>query len=71
MRTVLNIFFLCITAIPAFAQHAKQYSFKHFSVSNGLASNTVSASIQDADGYIWMATVNGLQRYDGNSFFNL
>jgi ligand-binding sensor domain-containing protein len=52
----------------ACAQHAKQYSFKHFSVSNGLASNTVSRVVQDNDGYIWMATVNGLQRYDGNSF---
>jgi ligand-binding sensor domain-containing protein len=23
---------------------------------------------QDMDGYIWVATTNGLQRYDGNSF---
>ena len=35
---------------------------------NGLASNTVSSIIQDKDGYIWMATVNGLQRFDGSSF---
>ena len=35
---------------------------------NGLASNLVYDVTQDADGYMWMATINGLQRYDGNSF---
>lgn len=67
LRLANLITYLLMTAV-AFAQHARQYSFKHFSVSNGLASNTVSATVQDADGYIWIATVNGLQRYDGNSF---
>ena len=50
------------------AQQAREYSFKHFSVNSGLASNTVSAVAQDGDGYMWIATTNGLQRYDGNSF---
>ena len=72
LAAFMRVFFTAILIFSftafAFAQHAKQYSFKHFSVSNGLASNTVSATVQDADGYIWMATVNGLQRYDGNSF---
>ena len=45
-----------------------QYSFKHFSVINGLASNTVSTAMQDKDGFIWVGTINGLQRYDGSSF---
>ncbi|MES2881197.1 MAG: two-component regulator propeller domain-containing protein, partial [Bacteroidota bacterium] len=50
------------------AQTGKQYSFRHFSVTNGLAANTVGSIAQDADGFIWMATTNGLQRYDGNTF---
>ena len=68
MRIVAHFILVLVFSGSAFAQHARQYSFKHFSVSNGLASNTVSATVQDADGFIWMATVNGLQRYDGNSF---
>lgn len=68
IRFVVPILIFISGTITAFAQHAKQYSFKHFSVSNGLASNTVSMTIQDAEGYIWLATTNGLQRYDGNSF---
>ncbi|WP_018616245.1 ligand-binding sensor domain-containing protein [Segetibacter koreensis] len=61
---ILSVFF----QIPAFTQQVKQYSFKHFSVSNGLASNRVTSINQDKDGYIWLATTNGLQRYDGHSF---
>lgn len=54
--------------MPAFGQQAKQYSFKHFSVSDGLAANMVSVVVQDKEGYMWIATLNGLQRYDGSSF---
>lgn len=32
---------------------------------DGLPSNVVGAMLQDAEGYVWMATANGLCRYDG------
>ena len=35
---------------------------------DGLASETVNAVEQDEKGFIWIATNNGLQRYDGSSF---
>jgi len=44
------------------------YSFLHLGPSNGLASNVVNSVLQDEEGYIWIATINGLQRYDGNRF---
>ena len=50
------------------SQQARQYAFNHLSIASGLASNQVASITQDKDGYIWMATLNGLQRYDGNSF---
>ncbi|WP_072835905.1 ligand-binding sensor domain-containing protein [Flavisolibacter ginsengisoli] len=68
VRFVNSVILLLFLTVTAYSQHARQYSFKHFSVSNGLASNTVSATIQDDQGYMWFATVNGLQRYDGNGF---
>ena len=69
MRSIFIFAFIFFYTF-SFAQQAREYSFKHFSVTSGLAANTVSAVAQDADGYIWMATTNGLQRYDGNSFIN-
>lgn len=50
------------------AQESRQYSFTHFSTVNGLSANLVNNLVQDDRGYIWLATSNGLQRYDGNNF---
>jgi len=67
-RVNLVLIFSLALYVTVFAQQAKQYAFKHFSTLNGLVSNSVNSITQDKDGYIWMATTNGLQRYDGNAF---
>jgi len=50
------------------ATQARQFVFTHFNSTRGLASNYVNNIIQDQNGFIWLATANGLQRYDGNKF---
>src|SRR5207344_2690150 len=55
-------------SLMGMAQESRQYSFTHFSSINGLAANHVNNVVQDNRGYIWLATINGLQRYDGNNF---
>ena len=47
-----------------------QYIFSHLTKENGLMSNEVRGVYQDKEGYIWIASFNGLQRYDGNRFVN-
>ncbi|MBR1503761.1 MAG: hypothetical protein IJ618_07775 [Prevotella sp.] len=42
----------------------------HYSTEDGLCSNTISMLRQDDMGYIWIATWNGLSRYDGYHFYN-
>ena len=42
--------------------------FEHITVDNGLSQNTVSALIQDSEGFIWIGTYEGLDRYDGYNF---
>src|SRR5690242_19100785 len=61
---------LIVLLLPSviFSQQQKEYVFTHFSTANGLVSNTVFDMAQDKQGYIWLATVDGLQRYDGNRF---
>lgn len=71
MRGLLVSFLFFLYSLPAFSQQARQYAFKHFSTINGLVSNDVVSVLQDKDGYIWMGTQNGLQRYDGNQFITL
>ncbi len=70
IRTAACLFSFLFLFLQMHAQQARQYSFRQYTVSNGLSSNTVSSVIQDKDGYIWLATINGLQRYDGNSFIS-
>ena len=41
--------------------------FKQLSLENGLSQNAVLAMLQDSQGFMWIGTENGLNRYDGNS----
>ncbi|HEX9002975.1 MAG TPA: two-component regulator propeller domain-containing protein [Blastocatellia bacterium] len=45
-----------------------QYRFDVWSTDNGLPNNTLFSIIQTRDGYLWMATLDGLVRYDGVRF---
>lgn len=47
-----------------------QASLSHYSTDNGLASNVISHITQDDYGYMWLATWNGISRFDGYHFYN-
>lgn len=69
MRLALYIkIILLLLSGTIHSQQARQYAFTHFTTANGLASNFVYSITQDKDGFLWLATVNGLQRYDGYRF---
>jgi ligand-binding sensor domain-containing protein/DNA-binding CsgD family transcriptional regulator len=42
--------------------------FDHLTIYEGLSHNTVHCLLQDHEGYIWIGTQNGLNKYDGYSF---
>ncbi len=41
--------------------------FSHLSIDEGLSANHVKAILRDKDGFLWVGTTNGLNRYDGAS----
>ncbi len=41
------------------------YSFSRVSIENGLSNNQVNAIFKDSYGYIWLGTIEGLDRFDG------
>lgn len=51
-----------------YCQQPQRYSFTHLGNAAGLISNEVTDITQDAEGYIWISTVGGLQRFDGVRF---
>ena len=52
----------------AFAQPQKKYQFTRFGKLNGLAADQCFSVVQDKQGFIWIATNQGLQRFDGTRF---
>ncbi|WP_420151417.1 ligand-binding sensor domain-containing protein, partial [Spirosoma sp.] len=61
---LLGLFLLSICWKPVAAQ-GPTLSFQHLGLQEGLAANFGVAISQDTAGFIWIATVNGLTRYDG------
>ena len=59
---VLNGFFN-----PALSQ---QLIFKNYTVNDGLISNSIRRVFQDSKGFLWVATIEGLSKYDGHEFIN-
>ena len=51
------------------AQHL-QASLSHYSTDNGLPSNTIGVLLNDDYGFLWIATWNGVSRFDGYNFYN-
>lgn len=60
---ILTLFF----AETVFAQN-EQYSVEHYSINEGLSQNSANKIFQDKFGYIWVATQDGLNRFDGYEF---
>ena len=61
---------LFLLTLASVAQEARHYNFTHYTGESGLISYQVNTSLQDEDGYIWIATNEGLQRYDGIRYKN-
>lgn len=52
-----------------FAQQAeKQIAFRELTVAHGLSQNSVVSIAQDSTGFMWFATQDGLNKYDGRNF---
>jgi signal transduction histidine kinase/ligand-binding sensor domain-containing protein/CheY-like chemotaxis protein/HPt (histidine-containing phosphotransfer) domain-containing protein len=54
-----------LAAVPAPA--VRPLYFEHLTMRDGLSQSTVEGFLQDSQGYLWLATESGLDRYDGSS----
>ena len=68
MFTILLVcVLLTVAACPVDAANDGQIRFSNLSIDDGLSQNTVFSICQDAEGYIWFATLEGLKGYDPNT----
>ncbi|UBM63393.1 response regulator [Candidatus Sulfidibacterium hydrothermale] len=55
--------FLFLTGIPSYAE-----GFRHLSRKDGLSSNRTYGTVEDKEGFLWIATSAGIDRFDGKHF---
>lgn len=65
--TLTTILLALLTCLPA---RAIDIQCEQLTTVDGLPNNTVRKILQDSHGFIWIATSNGLSRYDGTNFLN-
>ncbi|MGI2170790.1 EAL domain-containing protein [Shewanella sp. MF05960] len=75
------LLFICVYASLLFCSLAHAFDDKstesnfdlllnhtNYGVADGLSQDTVTAIVEDQEGYVWVGTINGLNRFDGNEF---
>ena len=63
------VFFALVLFLP-FSAASQRLPVKIYTVGAGLAHNNVNRIFQDAKGFLWVATAEGLSRFDGYGFTN-
>ena len=59
----LAVCFVCSSSLLG-----QQVRFDHFDTRKGLSQNNINSLIVDSTGYIWIGTMEGVTRFDGNKF---
>jgi signal transduction histidine kinase/ligand-binding sensor domain-containing protein/DNA-binding response OmpR family regulator len=59
------LIFIVVASDVLGAQKQYNYNFKHLSIEDGLLNNTINSIESDREGFIWIATQNGLHKFDG------
>jgi hypothetical protein len=50
--------------------NAQPLPLEYYTVNEGLVSNSIRRIFQDSQGHLWIATLDGLSKYDGHRFTN-
>lgn len=65
MKYIFAFIFCFLFTLGLPAQASKQFLFTPYDVSTGLPSNRINDMVQDQQGFLWLATAEGLARFDG------
>lgn len=68
-KIIFPVLFILIINTCTVAQNStQQLGFQHVNEKNGLSNNIVNCIAKDSKGFMWIATFDGLNRFDGTHF---
>ena len=67
MKQVLILIFIFVLSHISFGQQ-KTIKFNSYGIENGLSQSHVTSIVQDDNGFVWIATQDGLNRFNGYEF---
>jgi len=68
MKSSLTIVLALLLAVLHCPGQANDYPFSKLDVRDGLSNNQINAIYKDHQGFLWFATISGVNRYDGYTF---
>ncbi len=68
MKKIGLVVLFLLYLVKALLPEGIQLKFEHISIADGLSQNTVNCILQDSKGFMWFATEDGLNKYDGYKF---
>jgi len=68
MKKISTLFICLCILFTMEAQVFPSFRFRHYTVEDGLNANSVRSLLQSRQGYIWVGTESGLNRFDGIAF---
>lgn len=67
-RSFYTLLLYTVTAMQASADPADPFFLQHYDNRNGLSNSSINHIFKDAGNLLWIATWDGLNMYDGNTF---
>ncbi len=68
MNLIRSLLFFCLISLLPSQIFSQEYSEYSYTVKDGLISDLTKSVIQDSKGFIWIATDEGIARFDGVHF---
>ena len=68
MKAKLSVLLFC-SCVSGYSFAQSGYNVDHYTAENGLPQNSVKSIAADSEGFIWLATEDGLVRFDGHRFY--
>lgn len=70
-KHIFSVFIVIFLHFACFFNHAQAYAeVRTFTMADGLPSNHIYDMVEDNEGFLWIATDNGVSRFDGKYFKN-